>query len=93
MRSAVDARRLLEGVRTDTVVGLRDRALLALMIYSFARGGAAEAMQVEEFRPAGRRWSVRLREKGGLIHEIPVHRNFEAWLLDYIETAGIVNRH
>ena len=53
-----DARRLLESLRTDTVVGLRDRALLALMIYSFARVGAAVTMRVEDFRPTGRRWSI-----------------------------------
>jgi len=69
-----DARHLLESLRTDTVVGLRDRALLALMIYSFARIGAAVAMRVEDFRPLGRRWAVRLREKGGLAHEVPAHR-------------------
>lgn len=86
-----DARRLLENLRIDTVVGLRDRALLALMIYSFARVGAAVAMRVEDFRPTGRRWSIRLREKGGLAHEIPAHHNLEAWLHDYIEAAGIAD--
>jgi len=85
-----DARRLLESLRTDTVVGLRDRALLALMVYSFARIGAAVAMRVEDFRPTGRRWAVRLHEKGGLAHEVPAHHNLEAWLHDYIEAAGIV---
>ena len=49
------------------------------MIYSFARIGAAVAMRVEDFRPTGRRWSIRLREKGGLAHEVPAHHNLEAW--------------
>jgi len=66
-------------------------ALLALMVYSFARIGAAVAMRVEDFRPTGRRWAVRLREKGGLAHEVPAHHNLEAWLHDYIEAAGIVD--
>jgi site-specific recombinase XerD len=86
-----DARRLLGSLRTDTVVGLRDPALMAPMIYSFARVGAAVAMWVEDLRPTGRRWSVRLREKGGLAHEVPAHHNLEAWLHDYIEAAGLAD--
>jgi len=40
------ARRLLESIDTSNVVGLRDRALIGVMIYSFARIGAVVAMRV-----------------------------------------------
>jgi integrase len=46
-------------------VGLRDRALMAVMTYTFARVGAVVAMRVEDYYPGGKRWWVRLREKGG----------------------------
>ena len=36
-----EARALLDSIDTSTVVGLRDRALIGLMVYSFARIGAA----------------------------------------------------
>jgi site-specific recombinase XerC len=84
-----EARRLLDAIGTETLIGLRDRALIGLMVYSFARVGAALAMRVEDFYPAGRRWWVRLHEKGGKHHELPAHHNLEAWLAAYIETAGI----
>jgi site-specific recombinase XerC len=84
-----DARRLLEEIDVSTLVGLRDRALLGLLTYSFARIGAAVTMRVEDFYPIGRRWWVRLHEKGGKQHELPAHHNLEAWLLAYVEAAGL----
>ena len=47
------------------VPGLRDRALIGLMVYTFARVGAAGSMRVEDFFVQGRRGWVRLHEKGG----------------------------
>ncbi len=84
-----EARRLLDGIETGILIGLRDRAFIGLMVYSFARVGAAVAMRVEDFYPAGRRWWVRLHEKGGKHHELPAHHNLEAWLHAYLEAAGI----
>ena len=86
---AEQARRLLDSIDTSTVVGLRDRALIALMTYSFARVSAAVAMDVEDYHPKGKRWWVRLHEKGGKDHELPAHHNLEAYLDAYIEAAGI----
>lgn len=84
-----DARRLLDGIDATTLVGLRDRAFIALMIYSFARVGAAVSMRVGDFYPNGRRWWLRLHEKGGKRHELPAHHNLEAWMLEYLDAAGI----
>ena len=38
--TAIEARQLLDSIKTDTLIGLRDRALIALMCYSFARVSA-----------------------------------------------------
>ena len=38
--SPAEARKLLETIDTDTLAGLRDRALLSVMLYSFARVSA-----------------------------------------------------
>jgi len=67
------ARRLLAGLDTSTVVGLRDRALIGMMTYTFARIGAVVGMRVEDYFPRGKRYYVRLHEKGGKQHEMPVH--------------------
>ena len=52
------ARELLDSIDTSTVVGLRDRALISVMTFAFARIGAAVAMRVEDYYPKGKRWLV-----------------------------------
>jgi hypothetical protein len=46
-------------------------------------------MCVEDYYPMGKRWWVRLHEKGAKRHEMPAHHNLEAYLDTYIEAAGI----
>src|SRR3984893_7344335 len=83
------ARRLLESLDTSTLVGVRDRALIGVMTYAFARIGAVVAMKVEDYYPAGKRWWVRLHEKGGKRHEMRTHHKLEAFIDAYIDAAGI----
>jgi len=87
--SAEEARHLLDSIDTSHVVGLRDRAIMALMVYTFARVGAMVAMKVEDYYPQQKRWWVRLHEKGGKRHEMPAHHNLEKYLDEYINEAGI----
>jgi site-specific recombinase XerD len=83
------ARQLLDSIDTSTVVGLRDRALIGVMTFAFARIGAVVAMSVEDYYPKGKRWWVRLHEKGGKRHDMPAHHNLETYLDAYIRAAGI----
>ncbi len=87
-----EARQLLDAIDTTTVIGLRDRALIGLMVYSFARIGAAIGMQVEDVFTQNRRLWVRLHEKGGKQHAMPCHHNLEAYLHDYIDGAALTNQ-
>src|SRR3546814_2012328 len=80
-----EARRLLDSIDVTTHAGLRDRALIGLMVYSFARIGAALAMRVEDVFMQNRRLWVRLHEKGGKRHEMPCHHNLEDYLTAYID--------
>jgi site-specific recombinase XerD len=84
-----EAKKLLDSIDISTVVGLRDRALIALLIYSFARISAALHMNVEDYYPQGKRWWVRLHEKGGKQHEMPCHHLLEAYMDAYVTAAGI----
>jgi site-specific recombinase XerD len=84
-----EARTLLDSIDTTTPAGLRDRALIALMVYSFARIGAALGMKAEDVFTQNRRLWVRLREKGGKPHAMPCHHNLETYLNAYIDGAGI----
>ena len=88
---AEETRALLESIDTSTVIGLRDRALIALMLYSFARIGAALAMKVEDVFTQNRRLWVRLHEKGGKDHAMPCHHVLEQALLAYLEGSALGN--
>lgn len=86
---AYEARVLLDFIDTTFLTGLRDRALIGLMVYTFARVGAAISMRVEDFYVQGSRGWVRLHEKGGREHEMPTHHNLDRYLKEYIAAAGI----
>jgi site-specific recombinase XerD len=97
------ARRLLDSIKVvrnatlsdgseaemPSLVGLRDRALIGVMVYSFARISAVVAMEVEDYFPNGKRWWLRLHEKGGKRHEMPAHHKLEQFLDEYLTAAGI----
>jgi site-specific recombinase XerC len=77
--TAGQAHALLESIDTSTLVDLRDRVLIGVMTYAFARVYFAN----------GKRWWVRLHEKGGKRHEMPAHHELEAFLDEYIKAAGL----
>jgi integrase len=84
-----EARALLDCIDVTTPAGLRDRALIGLMVFSFARIGAALGMKVEDVYVQHRRLWVRLHEKGGKIHEMPCHHSLEDYLHAYIDGCGL----
>jgi integrase/recombinase XerC len=84
-----EARQLLDAIDVSTPAGLRDRALIGLMVYSFARVGAALAMRVEDVYVQNRRLWVRLHEKGGKRHDMPCHHNLEEYLTAYLDGCDL----
>jgi integrase/recombinase XerC len=86
-----EARALLDAIDVSTPVGLRDRALIGLMVTSFARIGAALAMKVEDVTVQNRRLWVRLHEKGGKRHEMPCRHNLETYLHATIDGRGLAS--
>jgi integrase/recombinase XerD len=104
--SAEDARKLLDSIplkigpkpkpngedtRPPDLIGLRDRAMIGVMVYSFARIGAVVGMKGEDYYQNGKRWWLRLHEKGGKFHEVPAHHNAETYLDAYLAAAGIAD--
>jgi integrase/recombinase XerD len=87
--TAHQARQLLDSIETRTIVGLRDRALIGVMVYTFARVGAVVTMKVEDYYQNGKRWWFRLHEKGGKRHEVPAHHNAEAYIDAYLDAGGL----
>jgi integrase len=85
----VETRELLDSIETDASGGLRDRALIGKLVYSFARIGAALAMKIDDYFLEGKRWKLRLHEKGGKEHVVPVHHTLEEYLDAYLEATDL----
>ena len=79
------ARALLASIDTSSIVGLRDRALIGIMLNGFARISAVLGATVGD--DLGE--VLRLKEKGGKHHDLPLNTKARAYLSSYIEAAGI----
>jgi integrase len=87
--SAEQTRQLLDAIDCTKLIGLRDRALIGLMVFSFARVGAVNTLRVGDYFENEKRWWLRLHEKGGKRHEVPCHHTLGKFLDDWIGAAGI----
>jgi len=87
--TAADARQLLDSIDSATPIGLRDRALIGVMIFSFSRISAVLGMNVEDYYHLGKRGYFRLHEKGGKFHEVPAHHKAEEFLDAYLHATGL----
>ena len=84
-----EVQRLLDAINTFTQVGLRDRALLGTLAYTFARIGSVVNLKVEDYYPSGKRYLLRFKEKGGKEKEFPVHHKLEEILDQYLKATGL----
>lgn len=84
-----EVKQLLAEIDTDTVVGLRDRAIVGLLFFSFARISAVLSMRVKDVRFAGDRCRVRLFGRAGKSYEVPCKRELGRYLREYISRTGI----
>jgi integrase/recombinase XerD len=85
----VQARKLFRTLDAGNVVGLRDRAVLAMLAFTGARVGAVAKLRLADLRRHGERWSIRFNEKGGKVRDIPVRHDLQACLQEYMTAAGI----
>ena len=87
--TAAEARSLLDSIDPSTLIGLRDRALIAVMTYAFARISAALAMRVADYYTQGHRSFFRLHEKGGKFLVVPAHHTAQAYTDEYVTRTGL----
>ena len=88
--SPAEARRLLAAIDTGTLAGLRDRALVSVMLYSFARVSAVIGMRRQDYFRQERQGWLRLHENGGgQRHDVPAHHRAAEALDDYLARAGL----
>jgi site-specific recombinase XerD len=86
-----EARALFESIDGDDLVSLRDRALIAIMLFGFVRVGAVVKMRVRDFDDAREAWLV-LHEKGGKDRRIPAHHLVRGYVRAYVEAAEFAPR-
>ena len=84
-----EARDLLQGMDISNMVRLRDRAIIAVMAYTFARVSAVVALKGEDYFFQKKRWWLRLHEKNGKVNDMPCHHRLEQYLDAYMIAAGI----
>ena len=84
------ARKLMQSIDTKTVVGLRDRAVIGILIYTAARVGAVAKLRRGDFYDLGDQHCLRFTEKGGKSREIPVRHDLQMFIAKYL-AAGSLN--
>ncbi len=87
-----EARQLFRAIPPDTPAGVRDRALVAVMLHSFARIGAVVSMNVEDYFYENHKHWFRLHEKNSVFHAVPAHHTARELLEKYLEVAGIADQ-
>lgn len=76
------ARMLLKSIDTTDIVGLRDKCIIAILIYTAARVGAVAKLKRKDFYDAGEQHCLRFHDKGGKSREIPVRHDLQLLLAD-----------
>lgn len=89
--SVADARRLLQSVSTQDVVGLRDRSIIGILIYTAARVGAVARLRRADYYQVSDQFCLQFHEKGGKIREIPVRHDLQQFLQAYLDCSGLGN--
>lgn len=89
--TAEQARRLLASIDTGTVVGLGDKCVVAVLVYTAARAGAVARLRVKDVVDDGTQRLLRFAEKGGKERLIPVRHDLEELLAAYRAAAGLAD--
>jgi site-specific recombinase XerD len=87
--SREQVRLLLASIDVSTPAGLRDRAIIATLVYTSARDGAVAALRLTDFRADGTQYVLQFREKGGKSRRIPVRHDLQEFLLTYLSQIDV----
>ncbi len=83
------AKTLMASIRLNSVLDFRDRAVIAVLIYTAARAGAVGQLNLKDFAEDGTQFVLRFSEKGGKARSIPVRHNLQQYLQEYLRSAGL----
>jgi integrase/recombinase XerD len=83
------ARKLLQSIDTSDIIGLRDKSIIAILIYTAARVGAVAKLKCKDLYDTGDQFCLRFNDKGGKSREIPVRHDLQQLLQNYLQAAAI----
>lgn len=83
------ARLLLKSIDLSKAIGLRDRAVIGILVYTAARVGAVAKLRRTDFYHVGDQYYLRFTEKGGKSREIPVRYDLQQFVSTYVNAAGL----
>jgi len=84
-----ELKQLFAAIDPSTDAGKRDRAIIGILFYTFARISAVVSLNREDVFVQNKRLWIRLLEKGGKVHEMPCHHTLEEYIHDYLDNSQI----
>ncbi len=90
--TAEEASDFIEGLPTSSIKDRRDKAIIGVLTYTFARVSAVVSLDQEDYFQAGRRQKLRLQEKGGKQRDVPLHHRAVDYLEEYLSSGGRLER-
>ncbi len=87
--SGDEVKSLLAAIEGDSLKARRDKAIISTMLYTFARVSAVVKLEREDYYPMNKRFYLRLHEKRGKEHLVPVHHLAEEAIDSYLSVADI----
>lgn len=88
--SVKQARKLFQSIE-NTTVGLRDRAILAVLAYSGSRVGAVAKLRRKDLQQEADQWVLSFREKGGKVRKVPVRHDLQQILFAYLHASRVMD--
>ena len=87
--SVADCRRLLNAPNPETPVGVRDRAIIAVLAFSACRVGELVKLRPADFKMNGVHHVLAIRGKGGKERNVPLHPEAVERLTQWLGIAGL----
>ena len=82
------ARKILDAPKTETLVGLRNRAILSVLLQAGLRRAEVSKMKVKDFHTNKGYPSLRYVRKGGKQHSVTLHSQTAQRIQEYLTKAG-----
>ncbi len=84
-------RRLLPSIDTRSLVGVRDKTAICILMYTAARAGAVARLKRGDYQGEPGSRELRFHEKGGYSREIAVRHDLEQMIDAYLVASDLQN--